>query len=290
MNDSSTASRQIQIEAIRQSIASGDLTAQQIHNTLLSEITAELSKSQEEVDIDYVNACQEFLMELNSSRVDATQSHYEQNLAAIRKIFQPCFSFVPHTIWGRLATVLCLVVLITTAGLLMPEGWIITRQSEDEGQYIMQGVETPNGLRSVAEAGPALSNIGYHRTANWKEAVTILGGIPHVPTWMPSNWSVYEYGLELSNVLSSFTITYQNDTTGAGIVYETTVYFALDQMTEIVEQNERGEYVTIANGTQIYVSSNFDYISATWNTNNTSYFLGGTITEEQLIRIIESIN
>lgn len=290
MNDSSTASRQIQIEAIRQSIASGDLTAQQIHNTLLSEITAELSKSQEEVDIDYVNACQEFLMELNSNRVDTTQSHYEQNLTSIRKKFQPCFSFVPHTIWGRFATVLCLVVLITTAGLLMPEGWIITRQSEDEGQYIMQGVETPDGLRSVAEAGPALSNIGYHRTANWNEAVTILGGIPHVPTWMPSNWSVYEYGLELSNVLSSFTITYQNDITGAGIVYETTVYFALDQMTEIVEQNEKGEYVTIANGTQIYVSRNFDYISATWNTNNTSYFLGGTITEEQLIRIIESIN
>lgn len=290
MKDSSTAHRQIQIEAIHQAISSGDLTAQQIHDTLLAEITAELSKSQEEVDIDYVNACQEFLMELNRSRAAATPSHYEQNLAAVRRKLHSRFSFGPRTFLGRFAVVMCLVVLITTAGLLVPEGWIITRQSEDEGQYIMQGVETPDGLRSVAEAGPALSNIGYHRTANWKEAVTILGGIPHVPTWMPSNWSVYEYGLELSNVLSSFTITYQNDTTGAGIVYETTVYFALDQMTEIVEQNEKGEYVTIANGTQIYVSRNFDYISATWNTNNTSYFLGGTITEEQLIRIIESIS
>lgn len=290
MNDSSAASRQIQIEAIRQSISNGDLTAQQIHDVMLAEITTELSKPQEEVDIDYVNACQALLIELNSPRAAVTPSHYEQNLTAVRKKLQPRFSFAPHTIWGRFVTVLCLIVLITTAGLLMPEGWIITHQSEDEGQYIMQGVETPAGLRSVAEAGPSFSNIGYHRTVSWKEAVTILGGIPHVPTWMPSDWSVYEYGLELSNVLSSFTVTYQNDTTGASIVYETTVYFALDQMTEIVEQNEKGEYVTITNGTQIYISSNFDYISATWNTNNTSYFLGGSITEEQLVRIIESIN
>ena len=144
MNDSSTASRQIQIEAIRQSISNGDLTAQQIHDVMLAEITTELSKPQEEVDIDYVNACQALLMELNSPRAAVTPSHYEQNLTAVRKKFQPRFSFAPHTLWGRFATVLCLIVLITTAGLLMPEGWIITRQSEDEGQYIMQGVKTPD--------------------------------------------------------------------------------------------------------------------------------------------------
>ena len=127
MNDSSTASRQIQIEAIRQSISNGDLTAQQIHDIMLAEITAELSKPQEEVNIDYVNACQALLMELNSSRAAVTSSHYDQNLTAVRKRFQSRFSFSPRTILGRFAVVMCLAVLITVTSALLPEGWIITR-------------------------------------------------------------------------------------------------------------------------------------------------------------------
>lgn len=289
MNDSSTASRQIQIEAIRQSISNGDLTAQQIHDVMLAEITTELSKPQEEVDIDYVNACQALLMELNSPRVVVTPSHYEQNLTAVRKKLQPRFSFVPHTIWGRFATVLCLIVLITTAGLLMPEGWIITRQSEDEGQYIMQGVETPDGLRSVAEAAPSRDSFGYYTAATWADAVACLGAVPPVPMWMPSNWTIHQYGIDHTEIYSRFTITYRQLQTEDSILYEIATYFNLEHMNEVIEQNSAGKYLTLNNGTSIYITSNFDYLNATWHTNNLIYFLGGTLTEDELIRIIESI-
>lgn len=289
MNDSSTASRQIQIEAIRQSISTGDLKAQQIHDVMLAEITAELTKPQEEVDIDYVNACQTLLMELNSPRAAVTPSHYEQNLTAVRKKFQPRFSFAPHTIWGRFATVLCLIVLITTAGLLMPEGWIITRQSEDEGQYIMQGIETPAGLRSVAEALHTINHLGQFRTTNWAEAVTLLGGVPEVPRWLPSKWSIYEYIIDSTEIYVRFSVTYVHENDSESLYYEETTYFSVEDINQVVEQNHKGNILKLPDGTPIYITNNFEHASATWTRGNTVYFLNGTVAEDVLIRIITSV-
>ncbi len=48
---------------------------------------------------------------------------------------------------------MCLAVIILCSGLLVPEGWIISRHTEDEGQYIMQGIETPTGFGIVNPVG-----------------------------------------------------------------------------------------------------------------------------------------
>lgn len=288
MNDSSTASRQIQIEAIRQSISNGDLTAQQIHDVMLAEITTELSKPQEEVNIDYVNACQALLMELNSPRAAVTPSHYEQNLTAVRKKFQPRFSFAPHTLWGRFATILCLIVLITTAGLLMPEGWIITRQSEDEGQYIMQGVKTPDGFVSIASAGPAIDNLGVYSTSDWAEAVHLLGGIPAVPQWVPTGWLVQQYTVALTETSSSLTIAYVHNHSGDFMSYTFYFHFNYD-LYMIVEQDEEGIVETLNNGNKVYITKNTDRYTARWNADHTEFLLSGNLSKEHLLRIVESV-
>lgn len=288
MNDSSTASRQIQIEAIRQSISNGDLTAQQIHDVMLAEITTELSKPQEEVDIDYVNACQALLMELNSPRAAVTPSHYEQNLTAVRKKFQPRFSFAPHTLWGRFATVLCLIVLITTAGLLMPEGWIITRQSEDEGQYIMQGVKTPDGFVSIAEAGPSLNASGFYTTSEWSEVVQLLGGIPPVPQWIPSGWSIHQYTVGLMSNVSSLTITYAHSEVDTMMTYTYNIFFDYN-LHMAVEQDGAGVYETMHDGTEFYVTTNMGYHTAVWHTDNVEFMVTGEVTKNEMLRIVDEI-
>lgn len=288
MNDSSTASRQLQIEAIHQSISNGDLTAQQIHDVMLAEITTELSKPQEEVDIDYVNACQALLMELNIPRAAVTPSHYEQNLTAVRKKFQPRFSFVPHTIWGRFATVLCLMVLITTAGLLMPEGWIITRQSEDKGQYIMQGIKTPEGFVSVAEAGPSHNKNGNYTTLEWSEVVYYLGGIPPVPQWLPSGWYVYQYTVGLMNSASTLTVTYAHESKDSYLTYTYYIFFDYDLFMTI-EQDGTGIYETLADGTTVYLTTNIDSLCASWYTDHAQFMVTGEMSKENLLRIVESI-
>lgn len=288
MSDSSTATRQIQLEAIRQSISDGKLTAQQIHNILLEEIAAELNKTQEEVDIAYVNTCQDFLTELNRNRAAATPSHYEENLIAVQRKTQPRLSFSPRTALGRFSVVMCIAILIVTSSLILPEGWIITRQSEDEGQYIMQGIETPDGFRSVAEAGPATGRSGMYVTSEWSEVVQYMGGIPPVPQWLPSGWNISKFSIGISDNVSTLTISYVHPDVTSILTYTYYAFFD-SNLYMVVEQDEAGTYEVLKDGTNVYLTTNLGNRTATWYTDHAEYMISGELTREELLRMASEI-
>lgn len=290
MSDSSVANSQIQLDAIRQEISQGQLTAEQMHCILLKEITNELSKSEKEVDTEYINACQELLTVVNKSRATAVFSHYEKNLLAIQNKLQPRFSFFPHTGWGRIATIMCIALIILCVGIFIPEGRIITHYTEDEGQYIMQGIETPAGFSSVADAGPALNRIGTYEATSWQEVVHLMGGKPCVPQWMPSEWSILTYDVGLTSTTSTLTIIYINDNTEKTQIFQSTTYFELSSLHRYIEQNNEGYATELENGITVYIADNIDNISATWNNSSTDYLLSGSIPANDLLRIVESMD
>lgn len=289
MSDSSMAYSQIQLEAIRQAISDGRLTAQQIHSILLEEITNELNKPKEEVDTEYISACQELLGSLNRSRTAAVVSHYEENLQAIRNKMQPRFSFSPCTGWKRIATAMCLALVFLCVGLFIPEGWIITHQTEDKGQYIMQGIETPAGFGSVADAGPALDHIGIYDTTSWQEVVYLMGGKPQVPHWLPSGWSILTYTVSLTDVSSGLTIIYLHDETGGSLLFQSTTFFDLSSLYSYIEQNSEGVVTELADGTKVYITDNIDNATATWHSTHSTYLLSGDVTKDKLVRIVDSM-
>ena len=289
MSDSSMAYSQIQLEAIRQAISDGRLTAQQIHSILLEEITNELNKPKEEVDTEYISACQELLGSLNRSRTAAVVSHYEENLQAIRNKMQPRFSFSPCTGWKRIATAMCLALVFLCVGLFIPEGWIITHQTEDEGQYIMQGIETPAGFGSVADAGPALDHIGIYDTTSWQEVVHLMGGKPQVPHWLPSGWTILTYTVSLTDVSSGLTIIYLHDETGGSLLFQSTTFFDLSSLYSYIEQNSEGVVTELADGTKVYITDNIDTATATWHSTHSTYLLSGDVTKDKLVRIVDSM-
>lgn len=290
MSDSTMASRQIQHDAIREAISQGQLTAQQIHCILIEEITSELNKPEEEVDTDYISACQELLRSLNYRRAIGVSSHYEENLQAIQKKLEPRFSLFPRTGMGRLATILCISIIFLCASLFIPEGWITTYQTKDEGQYIMQGIETPSGFGSVADAGPALDRIGIYDTTSWQEVVHLMGGKPDVPHWLPAGWSILTYTVALTDVSSGLTIVYINEDTACSLVFQSTTFFDLSSMFNYVEQNEQGSIKELVDGTKVYLTDNIDNSTATWYTAHSSYLLSGNVTQNDLIRIVESMD
>ena len=288
MCDSSVAYSQIQLEAIRQAISDGRLTAQQMHCILLEEISNELNKPKEEVDTEYINACQELLGSLNRSRT-AVVSHYEENFQAIQNKMQPRFSFSPCTGWRRLVTAMCLALVFLCVGLFIPEGWIITHQTEDEGQYIMQGIETPSGFGSVADAGPALDHIGIYDTTSWQEVVYLMGGKPQVPHWLPSGWSILTYTVSLTDVSSGLTIIYLHDETGGSLLFQSTTFFDLSSLYSYIEQNSEGVVTELADGTQVYITDNIDNATATWHSTHSTYLLSGDVTHDELVHIVDSM-
>lgn len=100
MSDSFAERPSENIEAIRQAITDGTLDAETMHRTPLAEMHRELRN--EEVDLEYVNACEELLGLLNRDRASAVVSHYCSNLEAIhqrmKKETKPSVSLSLHTL------------------------------------------------------------------------------------------------------------------------------------------------------------------------------------------------
>lgn len=287
MHDSSMAHSQIQNEAIHRSIREGKTTVQELHAVLLEEITQELNQPIKEVDIAYINACEVFLDEINRNRSASVSTHYEHNLQAIHRKIRP-FSIMQNG-RRRLVTALCLVLVILTTSLLTPGFRIISHQTEDEGQYIMQGIETPAGFVSIAEAGPAIDRIGTYTVTEWQAVVQLMGGTPVVPQWMPTGWSILDYNITLTSTSSSLVIAYCGERTTERIVFQSTTYFDPTVLHRYVEQNGTGTISTLANGTSIYIASNTSRLSAVWNDASSIFMLSGDIDQAELIHIITSV-
>lgn len=81
--DSLKCETQNQLKAIKQAILDGQLTHTQICDILAGEIEKELQKSAEEVDIEYLTACQALIKSLYSQETVLVESHAEHNFEAI---------------------------------------------------------------------------------------------------------------------------------------------------------------------------------------------------------------
>ena len=54
-------------------------------------------------------------------------------------------------------------------------------------------------------------------------------------------------------------------------------------------QSEEGEYITLANGVQAYITTNVNRHTITWQEDYTVYHLSGVVSREELLRMVESI-
>lgn len=77
--DSSKREAQNQLEATNSRFLMAGFTHGQICDALAEEIKKELQKSAEEVDVEYVLACQRLIASLHSKEAARTESHAEHN-------------------------------------------------------------------------------------------------------------------------------------------------------------------------------------------------------------------
>ncbi|MEG2719525.1 MAG: hypothetical protein RSA55_08310 [Clostridia bacterium] len=132
-----------QLSAIKASILDCRLTHAQMCQTLFTEIDKELSKPVEEVDMGYVNACQNFIECLCKEKASQVQSHSEKNYTAIKKKLH---ARARKKIAFRVAVAaVCVMVMLFTAAILVATRRIDTSVSQNHERVIVQGtVIAPN--------------------------------------------------------------------------------------------------------------------------------------------------
>lgn len=287
--DTSMARPQIQIEAIRTAVMDGKLDTIGIRHTLLREIALELDKPFGEVNMDYVNACQDFLTRLESNRASAIISHYNENLEVIHRKTTKRINFSVAIGMLRPIAALCLIFIVLFSGLLFPSERIITSQSPDNEQYLVQGVVDPIGSLSQANANNMQTQLGSYVTTDWSYIISLLGYEPRVPIWIPDGWNLKTYKVDFIETFARFSATYENQDFDRYLVFDSIYFYDIEDLHAEIEQNSAGVQTPIGNMASVYITNNIDDAVAVWYEGHMRFILTGPVSGEDLICCIKSM-
>ena len=290
--DSSKREAQNQLEAIKQSILDGRLTHGQICDALAEEIKKELQKSAEEVDIEYVLACQRLIASLHPKKAAQAESHAEHNFQAAHAKLQQ----EKHSVQkGRKRAirygfaVALLVAVLTGADILLTKRQINVSHSPDHEQIVYDGTMTMPGISEVAGADAQTDTVQELTTKNWDEAVAFLGYVPEMHTWIPDGWVLDEYYCAIFKSFSIFDVTYSCQEFNEYLAYSIEHYYSSEPLHGTFEQDEIGYETFTATGQRLYITSNTGSSVILWHDNSNVNSITGPVAADDLIHMVESI-
>lgn len=290
--DSSKREAQNQLEAIKQSILDGRLTHGQICDALAEEIKKELQKSAEEVDIEYVLACQRLIASLHPKKAAQAESHAEHNFQAAHAKLQQ----EKHSVQkGRKRAirygfaVAFLLVVLAGADILLTKRQINVSYSPDHEQIVYDGTMTMPGISEVAGADAQTDTVQELTTKNWDEVVAFLGYVPGMPTWIPDGWVLDEYYCAIFKNFSIFDVTYSCQGFNEYLAYSIEHYYGSEPLHGTFEQDEIGYETFTATGQRLYITSNTGSSVILWHDGSNVNSVIGPVAADELIHMVESI-
>ena len=290
--DSSKREAQNQLEAIKQSILDGRLTHGQICDALAEEIKKELQKSAEEVDIEYVLACQRLIASLHPKKAAQAESHAEHNFQAAHAKLQQ----EKHSVQkGRKRAirygfaVTFLLVVLAGADILLTKRQINVSYSPDHEQIVYDGMMTMPGILEMAGADIQGDAVQELTTKNWDEVVAFLGYVPGMPTWIPDGWVLDEYYCAIFKNFSIFDVTYSCQGFNEYLAYSIEHYYGSELLHGTFEQDGIGHETVTATGQQLYITSNTGSSVILWHDGSNVNSVIGPVAADELIHMVESI-
>lgn len=160
-----------------------------------------------------------------------------------------------------------------------------TWQSEDGEYYMVQGTGK-NQHEQVAEADVRPTEYGVFECQTLEEARKYFGTPMPMPYWLPEGWQLNDITVIASEYSRILNVAYTNDD---GIL----IFSANENYEGIcytyIEQDGEGEFITLDDGREIYITHNIDRLTVTWLENNMEIFFSGDFTREEAIRMAESV-
>ena len=251
-----------------------------------------LQKSAEEVDIEYVLACQRLIASLHSKEAAQAESHAEHNFeAAHAKLRQEKHSVQKgrkRAIRYGFAVAFLLVVL-AGADILLTKRQINVSYSPDHEQIVYDGMMTMPGILEMAGADIQGDAVQELTTKNWDEAVAFLGYVPGMPTWIPDGWVLDEYYCAIFKNFSIFDVTYSCQGFNEYLAYSIEHYYGSEPLHGTFEQDGIGYETFTATGQRLYITSNTGSSVILWHNGSNVNSVIGPVAADELIHMVESI-
>lgn len=271
-------------EKLRQEVASGNITCDDIIKRLTVAIETEYLK--DSPNVDYINMCEDFLWEIGTQ---GQQKYVSANDRYLQAIQQHTAQF-PRTQnanarafrWKFSCSAVVLLVLLGLS--LFPIRWFTHESTIDSEQYILRGHEITVEMFSTAQADGL--NQGLVIVQDFSEFRDILGFDPRIPTIWGTSW-IADHG-SISNLPGYIKITaiYRNKYDSAKIITCTINYFTdIEYAYFSFEQSKDGAEIQ-RNGYSMYVTQNIDNTVICWYDANMYIWFSGNLDTSEATRLM----
>ena len=274
------------LEKLKQSIATGEMTGSELVRRLQMMIQLEISKPEKEVDTEFIEACSSLIEIIYPDITKRPEGYYEEQAAKFKarlqqrekarrrqRILRPVIAF---------AAVLIIVFLSIGS---IHFHWFTMESTPDQQQMIIQGHEV--SVDMVAKAIAEHQEEGFLETKSIDELGDFLGFNLQYLDLHQYGWNFSDSWTYLQKSSIETTIQYINDSDDNMEIWFDIAWFLNAENARVsVEQNEAGYTKTIA-GKSIHIVQNYDQNLYVWIEDMTVYSVSSLLSEYELESFIQ---
>ena len=280
-----------ELDMLRRALAEGEISKAELQSRLT--VIIEEAYQRLPVDAAFIAHCESLLQSVITGSADASPSIAVDCWKTLRANTQVRAS---HWLgWkGRLALVatVCLLLFVLQE-LTFDRTWVGGRSAYGGSTYIIGTHRMQGGLS--ANAKETRPDVEYQQlsTANWEELVAFLGYEP--PRVDVSDFDLSSYTAYRDDTSSSSCQSYSQLSAGRSLNIQIHDYDDVKTIAFSISQVRPGEYVTLSDGTEVYMAeaaplgSNQTNFFVIWLDGTRIYHISGTLPQAELLAIADAL-
>ena len=284
----SRSETEIQVQKLKESIQTGEMTIEELKDRLHLIIDTELLKDDEEVDIDLIKACESFFTHLHGKEEPLSEEEYKEQWAKIQERVNSHGTkkrtFRKAPVYAAIAVA---AILILFFGISIKFQWFLPSSTPDGQQYVITGKQI--SIENISKAIASHDSHGGIETQDIDIIQDYLGFSIEGIVPIMKGWTVKKYQvIVMSNAIYLRTVMYR--TSHENDILRYTVHWITDynNYRYLLEENEEGESYTI-NNQSVYRSLNYEDITYTWFKDSAFYTLSGPSSDELIQEFLEEL-
>lgn len=278
------------LESLKRGLQNGSLSCDEVCEEMIREVDRELSKSDDEVDIDWLEACGELLVYADQleaiDAVDPSVTTWQAIQSQIHEYEEDRHRrYASHFI--RIAA--CFIFVISTCAITIHFKWIAPSNSYDGQEFILTGNEIEFDLTSMADAFEDSGTTREITTTDFSRLCDFLGFVPAHPTWLPDEWALENCYSYVDANTELVDLTYQHIGHEDSIILSNTYLRDPSSLSASIYQDDVGELLQLDDGRSVYLTRNNGEFIVAWYGNNSYSYLISSASYEDLLKIVMSI-
>ena len=276
------------LEQLKSSLASGELTGSELVRRLQVMIHNELTKPEEEVDIEFIEACSSLIERIYPKIAERPEGYYEEQEAKFKLRLKQEEKALRHRRVLRPVIAIAAVLIIAFLGIgSIQFRWFTRESTPDQQQYVIQGHQV--SVDMVEKAIAEHLGDGSFETNDIGKLEAYLGFPISDHMIQSENWEISRLTCFVTSLNVALSAQYDNNEENKSLNQFITWFSSAENASMSFEQNAEGD-IKVINGNEVYFSANYDYYSCIWIEDLAVYaFNSNTLQFSELESLIKEL-